>query len=136
MKRNWVLACLVLAATWLTIGTTFATEDQGKGGAPAEEIIIKGEKKSARFSHTVHVDLGLTCGQCHHDSEHQPLTDEDIAAISDSQQLQCVSCHNNDFANPELQSIKDAFHARCKECHKQGIDGKKGPTKCSDCHVK
>lgn len=134
MKKNLVLAFLILTAGWLVIGTTYATEKQA-AGAPVEEMIIEGEKKSARFSHPVHLDLGVTCGQCHHDSENQPLSDQDIAALTDKSQLKCASCHNQDFANPELQSAKDAFHARCKECHKQGVDGKTGPTKCSDCHI-
>ena len=134
MKRIWILVLFVLAASWLVIGTSLAAEEQGTG-APGEEIIIKGEKKSARFSHPVHLDLGVSCGQCHHNSEHQPLTDKDIAAMENSQQLRCVNCHNKDFAEPKLQSIKDAYHARCKECHKQGVGDKKGPTKCTDCHV-
>jgi len=134
MKRIWVLTFFVLAASWLAIGTSLAAEEQGTG-APGEEIIIKGEKKSARFSHAVHLDLGVSCGQCHHNSEHQPLTDKDIAAMENSQQLRCGNCHNKDFAEPKLQSIKDAYHTRCKECHKQGSGDKKGPTKCTDCHV-
>lgn len=134
MKRIWVLTFFVLAASWLVFGTSLAAEEQGTG-APGEEIIIKGEKKSARFSHAVHLDLGVSCGQCHHNSEHQPLTDKDIAAMENSQQLRCANCHNKDFAEPKLQSIKDAYHRRCKECHKQGVGDKKGPTKCTDCHV-
>ena len=134
MKRIWVMTLLVLAASWLVIGTSFAAESQGTG-APQEEMIIKGEKKSARFSHPVHLDLGVSCGQCHHDSSHQPLTDKDITALENTQQLRCANCHNKDFAEPNLQSAKNAFHARCKECHKQGVDGKTGPTKCTDCHV-
>lgn len=135
MKRIGVLALFVLAGLWFVIGTSFAAEEQATG-APGEEMILKGEKKSARFSHPVHLNLGVSCGQCHHNSEHQPLTDKDIAAMENSQQLRCASCHNENFSEPKLQSVKDAFHARCKECHKQGVGDKKGPTKCGDCHVK
>ena len=135
MKRIWVVPFFILAASWLVIGISFAAEEKGTV-APEEEMTIEGEKKSARFSHPVHLNLGVSCGQCHHDSEHQPLTDKDIAAMENSQQLRCASCHNKDFAKPELQTPKEAFHARCKECHKQGINGKTGPTKCTDCHVK
>jgi len=134
MKRKGILAIFVLACLWLVVGTSYAAEEQITG-APGEEMILKGEKKSARFSHSVHLDLGVSCGQCHHNSEHQPLTDKDIAAMENSQQLRCATCHNENFAEPKLQSVKDAFHARCKECHKQGVGDKKGPTKCTDCHV-
>jgi formate-dependent nitrite reductase cytochrome c552 subunit len=135
MKRIWLLVLLILSATWLFTGISFGSEEKAMK-APEAEIIIEGEKKSAKFSHPVHKDLGVTCGQCHHDSEHQSLTDKDIASLDNSLQLRCASCHNKDFADPKLQTPKAAFHARCKECHKKGVDGKNGPTKCTGCHVK
>jgi hypothetical protein len=137
MKRILVSAAFILAVSWLVVGAlaTSSSADE-KGGAPEKEIIIKGEKKSARFPHSVHLDLGVACTQCHHDSNHQPLTDKDIAALENSEQLLCQNCHNQDFANAELQTLKEVFHARCKECHKQGVNGKTGPTKCTGCHVK
>jgi hypothetical protein len=135
MKRIGLTVLMVLAATSLLVGTSFGAEETGMK-APESEIIIAGEKKSARFSHPVHLNLGVACGQCHHDSQHQPLSDTDIAAMENSQQLRCASCHNQDFSDPKLQTPKDAFHARCKECHQQGVDGKTGPTKCTDCHIK
>lgn len=135
MKRIWLLVFALLSASWLFTGTSFSAGEKGLS-APEAEIIIAGEKKSARFSHPVHLNLGVACGQCHHDSKHQPLTDADIGAMQSSQQLRCASCHNQDFSDPKLQTPKDAFHARCKECHKQGVDGRTGPTKCTDCHVK
>lgn len=135
MKKICILVLMVLSATALFVGTSFGTEEAGLK-APEAEIIIAGEKKSARFSHPIHLNLGVTCGQCHHDSQHQPLTDTDIAAMENGQQLSCANCHNKDFSDPKLQTPKDAFHARCKECHKQGVDGKTGPTKCTGCHVK
>jgi len=135
MKKKWFLVFLVLSAAWFFTNITYAAGEKVIK-APDAEIIIKGEKKSARFSHPVHMDLGVACGQCHHGSEHQPLTDNEIGAMKNTAGLQCSSCHNKDFANPELQTPKAAFHARCKECHKQGVGGKTGPTKCTACHVK
>ena len=135
MKRIGLMVLLVLsAASWFAV-TSYGAEEKGLQ-APAAEIIIAGEKKSAKFSHPVHLNLGVACGQCHHDSKHQPLTDKDIAAMENSTQLQCASCHNKDFSDAKLQTLKDVFHARCKECHKQGVAGKTGPTKCTDCHLK
>ena len=134
MKKIGFLVLAALSATWLLAGISFGAGEQGMK-APDKEITIAGEKKSARFSHPVHLNLGVACGQCHHDSKHQPLTDQDIAAMDNAEPLRCASCHNKDFSNPKLQSPKEAFHARCKECHKQGVDGKTGPTKCTDCHI-
>ena len=135
MKKTMKTTLFGLAAMFLLAGIISGSAAAGMQ-APADEIIIEGEKKSARFSHPVHTALGVECGQCHHNKEHKPLTEGDIASMENNLQLQCASCHNQDFADPKLNSPKAAFHARCKECHKQGVDGKKGPTKCTDCHVK
>ena len=132
MKKILLFIGVGLAAASFFAGVVVA----GSANAPEAEIIIKGEKKSARFSHPVHLKLGVECGQCHHDSGHQPLTDSSIAAMENSEVLRCATCHNKDFSNSGLQSSKNAFHKRCKECHKQGVDGRKGPTKCKGCHVK
>ena len=135
MKKIWLMVLLIATTSWVFAGLSVGSEVSGLK-APEEEIIIEGEKKSARFSHPVHLNLGLDCGQCHHGSDKQPLTDEDIAAMENNLQLRCASCHNKDFVNPKLQTPKAAFHARCKECHKKGVNDKKGPTKCTGCHVK
>lgn len=133
MKRIWLMVLVAISATWLFAGISSGA---GEMKVPEEEIIIEGEKKSARFSHPLHLKLGTECGQCHHGNEHQPLTEADIGAMETSMQLRCASCHNKDFTNPKLQTPKAAFHARCKDCHKKGVEGKKGPTKCTGCHVK
>ena len=135
MKKICLMALLIASTTWLFAGLSVGSEATDMK-APEGEMIIEGEKKSARFSHTVHLNLGVDCGQCHHGSEKQPLTDKDIAAMENNLQLRCASCHNKDFVNPKLQTPKAAFHARCKECHKKGVNDKKGPTKCTGCHVK
>lgn len=102
---------------------------------PEKEITIQG-KKPARFTHLTHLNLGLECGACHHDTDHNPLTVDAISSLGDPAKLRCVSCHNGDLANKDLQKAKDVFHARCKACHKAGYEGKKGPAKCNDCHLK
>jgi hypothetical protein len=135
MKKIWLPAIFAMAAIWLSAGIPVTTHAAGLK-APENEIILEGEKKSARFSHPVHLDIGLDCVACHHNSDKQPLTADDIAAMENGQQLRCANCHNKDFANPKLQTFKAVAHARCKTCHKQGVDGKAGPTKCSGCHVK
>jgi hypothetical protein len=136
MKIKWmfffVAGCVICG---LLAVNSIAAEQSGLQ-APAEEIVIKGTKKSAKFSHPKHLDLGVSCGQCHHNADHQSLTDKDISAMENGNQLRCASCHNKDFADTKLQTQKAIFHARCKECHKQGVDGKKGPTKCTGCHIK
>ena len=135
MKKIWLVALSIISATWLVAGITMTTAAAGLS-APQEEMIIEGEKKSARFSHPVHLNVGLDCAECHHDSNHEPLTVEKIEAMDSGEQLRCASCHNEDFANPKLKTTKAAFHANCKDCHKQPVGDKQGPTKCTGCHVK
>ena len=54
---------------------------------PTEEIIIRGDNKSARFAHSVHIGMGLNCGICHHDSNHEPLARETINGMENSNPL-------------------------------------------------
>lgn len=103
--------------------------------APEEPITITG-KKPVKFNHTTHLEMGVTCAECHHDEQHNPRTAEIIAALTDSTVLQCSNCHTSDFVNPELRKRKTIFHANCKTCHKEGYKGKKGPTDCNQCHIK
>jgi len=107
----------------------------GGSQAPATSITIDG-KKPVEFSHAQHIGQGMACGVCHHDAEHQPRTGEAIAALNDPEVLACVGCHNPEFADPKLQTRKGVFHARCLGCHTAGLNGKKGPTKCTACHGK
>lgn len=105
------------------------------GGYPAGKITIDGNKP-AEFGHQKHVEAGLGCAACHHNAKHEPVSAEAIGAMKDTSVLRCVSCHNDSFAKAELRQKKDVFHARCRECHQNGYNGKKGPTSCGDCHVK
>jgi len=134
------MKCILFLAAGCVIFGLLAANSMAAGQsglqAPAEEMVIKGTKKSAKFSHPTHIKLGVSCGQCHHNADHQPLSEKDISAMAASSQLRCVSCHNQDFADAKLQTQKAIFHARCKECHKQGVNGKQGPTKCTGCHIK
>jgi len=45
----------------------------------------------------------------------------------------CKSCHDNDQGGKITALGKDWAHKTCKGCH---ADKGKGPTKCSECHVK
>ncbi len=127
-----LLSCLALAGLLFAAGASLAET----AAPPAGEMRISG-KKPARFSHSVHLDQGMSCGQCHHDASHQPLSAGDIGAkLAAGGTLACGSCHAPGFANKKLQRRKAVFHGRCRTCHKQGYNGKKGPTRCNGCHIK
>jgi len=127
---------LATAAIALAI-TGFWTIDVARADAaqnvPAGAITIAG-KKPVSFDHQIHLKLGVACGECHHDAKHQPRTAEAIGALAKTEELKCASCHNDKFAKAELRGAKDIFHANCQGCHKAGVNGKQGPTKCAGCH--
>ena len=45
----------------------------------------------------------------------------------------CTKCHATKDGGKIEGFNKDKAHALCQTCHK---DGKKGPTKCVECHAK
>ena len=134
MKTRKTISTIVVITIGLALGIG-AAQANDPIKAPSEPITITG-KKPVQFNHTSHLDIGIACADCHHDEQHSPRTAETIGAMPDRGALQCASCHNSDFANPELQKRKTIFHNNCKTCHKTGLNGKKGPTKCSGCHTK
>jgi len=102
---------------------------------------FKSEKKQAiPFAHKKHAeDYEISCGSCHHDDKGQEIAD---LKMGDKVQ-NCVECHkegkaskkkkekSTDFMYGTMHDSK-AAHS-CVGCHKIG---KKGPTKCADCHPK
>jgi len=133
-KKMIMLGAALSTVVTVGLGTGFI-HAQASLAAPEKELVVDG-KKPARFTHATHIAMGMDCGVCHHDKDHKPLTAEGVASVGDVEKLRCVSCHNKESQNTELRKAKDVFHARCKTCHKEGYAGKKGPSKCSDCHLK
>ena len=133
MKK--ILFAITIGCATAMIATNTTSIAQAAGlTAPTKQITIQG-KKPARFNHATHTALGLECGTCHHDQEHQPRNAEAIAAMTPDQ-LKCATCHNKDFSEKKLRKLNKIFHAKCKNCHKKGYNDKKGPTKCAGCHLK
>lgn len=136
MKKNFVVYCLSCAVVLASpLVSVVAGSENETPGYPKEEMVIEG-KKPARFDHVKHLENGLSCGTCHHNKDHEEMAGEDIASMENTGQLQCVGCHNESFSNAKLNKAMSVFHAQCKECHKKGMDGKKGPTTCDGCHIK
>lgn len=135
MRKTILLSLFVLSMAIMAHPDPLQAADKKPLAMPETEITVDG-KKPAAFDHAKHAELGLACGACHHNGEHQPLTREEIAAKASGEGLRCVSCHNRSFPAKNLQEPKDVFHSRCKDCHSKGVDGRKGPTQCSACHVK
>jgi len=135
MKKQMMISGIVLAMSLSSFLVAGIVSAGAPAIAPQEELTIDG-KKPARFSHPTHLNMGLDCASCHHDKDHEPLSAEAIGEMKDFSSLKCVSCHNSQHLNKDLQKAKDVFHAKCKTCHKEGFAGKKGPKKCTSCHLK
>ena len=133
--KQYIVTGVALLALVAGLAVQNGAAEEGKGIAPQQEITIAG-RKPARFDHQKHLAQGMKCAVCHHNKDHNGLTAEDIKAMTDKKSLECLGCHNKSFAKADLQKPKDVFHARCRECHKAGYNGKTGPSNCSACHIK
>lgn len=123
-----VIAAMALFIAMMASGVSFAANS-----GPEEITLQTAEaKKPAHFPHKKHQET-IKCEVCHHTMD---ATGKKGPYV-EGQEKKCATCHNKDFANPELNSLKAVGHARCKECHKKmEKEGKNAPTKCTGCHVK
>lgn len=108
-------------------GTVIAME------APHRKITIDGVRP-AGFDHDTHLVFALECGVCHHNSKNEPFSNGEVRAQAEGKTLHCGFCHNPDFENQGLRSLKVVMHRQCKGCHQVGVNGVKGPTRCVGCH--
>jgi hypothetical protein len=112
MKRIAAVLAVVLAVAF-TAGVALAA-------APDKPVAIKGVQKSkppVSFDHKKH--SAVDCQKCHH-------------ADKKGGEQSCFKCHGEKADGKKLEA-KEAFHKTCKGCH---AEGKKGPTKCDECHKK
>ena len=116
---------LFVAAAAFVISVGAGISVAGNAG-PAEMVLkTSAGKKPANFPHKKHQDM-MKCDKCHHSK----AADGTKGAYVAGQEGKCESCH----ASPK--DYKTVAHKNCKGCHKAGLDGKNGPTKCAGCHVK
>ena len=79
------------------------------------------------FPHLEHAeDFGLDCNGCHHvykDGENTWKDDDPVQ--------RCTECHSPLKMEGKMMRLPNAYHAKCKGCHKKTREQK---DKCSDCH--
>ena len=92
--------------------------------ADKEVISIPSKLGTVTFAHKAHSGLkNVDCKTCHHSYP-------DVDGIQD-----CHNCHKPKAS--DTIKAKEAFHTRCRGCHKYTVDSgeKGGPTrKCELCH--
>ena len=128
-KKSIIFAAVFAMIFSFAAITTINAADKG----PADMVLETAKKKKpAEFPHKKHQDL-MPCSECHHGKDDAGKQ----TAYKEGMKIQkCASCHDKDMANAKLNNFMKAAHANCKDCHKKGYKGKKGPTKCSGCHPK
>ena len=113
-------------------------------------------KGIAEFSHKKHAEEYAAkapelnkrgCGECHHDKDNKPLSNE--AAAKGVQK--CIECHKKCGEAPKgkdapklskeqkREYLANAYHDNCKTCHKaynNANNTKAAPTTCTKCHPK
>jgi hypothetical protein len=82
---------------------------------------VQKSKSAVVFPHKAHADRIKNCAECHH---------KDAAG----KEQKCFNCHKAEKKDAAA-SLKDAMHAKCKDCHAKDAS-KKAPTKCDGCHKK
>ncbi|SLM33252.1 conserved hypothetical protein [Desulfamplus magnetovallimortis] len=103
----------------------------------------KHSKGIVQFTHLKHAtDYSIGCGECHHDSDGQPLSD---LKMGDSVE-KCNACHSDTGKAPKgisdsekLGFHKEALHKNCITCHKtynKEKNTKAAPASCTQCHPK
>ena len=105
MKKLLIL--LVAVALVSVAAMSVVADDKG----PAE-IKLPAKMGEVTFNHAAHQGRVADCATCHHQG----------AGTA------CRSCHG---VKADAPKAKDAFHTRCKGCHKE----QNGPTKCKQCHT-
>ena len=76
------------------------------------------------FSHGAHGKT-ISCSICHH-KDKDPTKPE-----------KCGTCHLVRDVKEKAPPAQDAFHDKCRTCHKESAaKGAKAPTGCNDCHKK
>ena len=124
MAKKIVLCLAVLA---MVCGFS-AISMAGEGPETSTIDTPKKGKSTVTFPHWAH-QATMECAACHH-TKNADGTQGPYAAGSEAK---CAPCHDGSLANKKVATAKKAAHVNCKGCHKSG---KKGPTKCGDCHKK
>jgi hypothetical protein len=108
----------------------------------------KHKKGIVLFTHKKHIDdYQISCGQCHHDKDGNPLNDLKENDKVDS----CILCHAKPGQAPRPKDKKkltqkeklayhaEAIHQNCIKCHKAHNKQNNtiaAPATCSKCHPK
>ena len=98
------------------------------------KIFGKSKRPSVTFFHNHHVEVGLSCKDCHHVYESGKNVLDESKLEEGNQGIRCSACHGQKFRI----DLEQAFHDQCIGCHTKFQKEKKkaGSRFCGECHVK
>ncbi len=156
MKTRFLITCfagiILLSAVNVALALETAIPDvihfngavDGGGSADIHPTTYSGP---VTFQHKKHFsEYGAGCGNCHHDSDHEP-----IVGYDDDKSFSCADCHDEEgfirgplaenAASPDdlIAHRANVIHMRCIGCHKKNNSERnviRMPEACRMCHTK
>jgi hypothetical protein len=150
-----LLITSILGVFLLAIGAAVAQQtipdvidfDGATDGGSSGDIFRSIYSGPVKFTHSKHVDeYGAVCGDCHHDSDAEPINSYDPDAM-----YACIECHDEEgllhgpVAENEVSDSDriahraNAIHQQCIGCHRQYNelnDVVRVPESCRTCHAR
>ncbi len=135
MKRRLLGAIVALAAVVL-----FAAVGAITAANVPDNITINNEgyaadkKGPVDFTHKKHTaDYKVACTDCHHVFKDGKNVWKEGDAVQ-----KCKECHDPNEKKGNADKLQNAYHANCKNCHKDLMEAGKAKNapfkKCNDCH--
>ena len=126
------LLVLLMITAYLAIATITQAADSPQKGVMTLKSSEFGDfqRPPVEFNHTLHENKFL-CKECHHNNDIFLDNKNRKSAV-------CSSCHKVEKTEDVQVSLVDAFHMKCKSCHKKNLkrERKAGPVMCGSCHEK
>ena len=137
MNNRFLTLIMVVFAgmLFLTVGALTAAD-------VSDEVTIENEgykkdkKGPVKLTHKKHSeDYKVACTDCHHDYKDGKNVWKDTDPVK-----KCSECHDPVKKQGNAKKLQLAYHANCKNCHKDLVakdSSKKAPfKKCTECHEK
>ena len=137
MNNRFLTLIMVVFAgmLFLTVGALTAAD-------VSDEVTIENEgykkdkKGPVKLTHKKHSeDYKVACTDCHHDYKDGKNVWKDTDPVK-----KCSECHDPVKKQGNTKKLQLAYHANCKNCHKELVakdSSKKAPfKKCTECHEK
>lgn len=128
-----IMTVLLTGALFLTVGVLTAADVPDKITINNEGYAAD-KKGPVEFTHKKHVaDHKVACTYCHHVFKDGKNVWKEGDAVQ-----HCKACHDPNEKKGNADKLQNAYHANCKNCHKDLVEAGKSQNapfkKCNDCH--